>query len=128
MENNNKADPLKIEITQDKLVDLLLHAATREDLAKLDTKFDHKFDALDTKLNALETKFDNKIDALETKFDSKFNSLETKLDSKIDAFESRVDRQFLKIDQRYNWIIGVTLTTGVGIIGLLIKIVYMIHV
>ncbi len=33
--NENIREPIQIKITQDKIVDLLLHAATREDIAKL---------------------------------------------------------------------------------------------
>ena len=52
MDNDNQSKT-KIEITQDKLVDILLHAATREDLAKLDTKVDGKSDQLEAKINHL---------------------------------------------------------------------------
>ena len=48
-------DEFKVTITQDKLVDILLHAATREDIAKLDTRIDR----LDTRIDRLETKIDN---------------------------------------------------------------------
>jgi hypothetical protein len=52
MMSNEKENELKLTITQDKLVDILMHAATREDIAKLDAKLDKKIDDLEKKMDA----------------------------------------------------------------------------
>lgn len=57
MTSHNK-DPLQIVITQDKLVDILLHAATREDIAKLDAKIDNVKSDLEAKMDKLDAKID----------------------------------------------------------------------
>ena len=49
--NNQTGAPMQLTITQDKLVDLLLQAATREDIARLDAKIDSKFTELDSKIS-----------------------------------------------------------------------------
>src|SRR6185437_11994807 len=46
--------------------------------------------------------------------------------SEMRSMEARFDRQFLKIDVRYNWIIGITVTSVIGIIGVLFKIISML--
>lgn len=90
MNNDDKKD-VEIKITQDKLVDLLLHAATREDIAKLD----------------------NKIDALEAKINSSMVALESRLTANANNSEARVNSQF-------KWILGTTLGVGVSLIGVMI--------
>jgi len=50
---------------------------------------------------------------------------EANIDAKFQVFEDRMDRQFLKIDGRYNWIIGITVTSVIGIVGILFKIITM---
>jgi flagellar capping protein FliD len=76
-DNNNQTEvPMQLTITQDKLVDLLLHAATREDIARLDAKIDSKFTELDSKISNLDSKFEAKFDKIDAKFD--------KLNAKID--------------------------------------------
>jgi hypothetical protein len=67
--NNQTGAPMQLTITQDKLVDLLLHAATREDIARLDAKIDSKFTELDSKISNLDSKFEAKFDKLDAKID-----------------------------------------------------------
>lgn len=97
-------DKVKIEITQDKLIDILMHSATREDIAKLDNKIEAKFDAVIAE-------FKRSNEALETRIDNKFESL-----------ESRVSREFQKIDNRYNWIIGTIIAASIAVIGVIVKL------
>lgn len=77
---SNHDNEFKLTITQDKLVDILMHAATREDIAKLDTKVDTTATRLDAKIDTLEAKLDAKIDTLEAKMDHRFDKLESKYD------------------------------------------------
>lgn len=51
-----KDDQIKIEITQDKLVDILLHSATREDINKLDVKISDVRNELKEDINKLDVK------------------------------------------------------------------------
>lgn len=67
---------LKLEITHDKLIDILMHAATREDIAKLDNKIER----LDDKIENLNQKVDNKIESLNQKIDEKIDKIDTKYD------------------------------------------------
>ena len=39
----------------------------------------------------------------------------------IETVENRIDRQFLKIDQRYNWIISIVIATGLTLAGMIVK-------
>jgi predicted transcriptional regulator len=128
-------EPVEVIITQDKLVDLLLHAATREDIARLDrniANLDRKIDSvaskLDNKINAVATKLDNKIDAIASQLDNKINgavinlnnkidtvaiNLDNKIDTKIDSLESRISKQF-------RWIVGTTIAVGVSLCSVMI--------
>ena len=63
---------IKFELKEDKIIDILLHSATREDINKLDAKIDSSVAKLDARIDKLETR----IDKLETRID--------KLDAKID--------------------------------------------
>jgi nitric oxide synthase oxygenase domain/subunit len=55
---------------------------------------------------------------------------EANIDAKFQVFEDRMDRQFLKIDGRYNWMIGLiitaTVTLGAGLGSVLFKIITML--
>lgn len=99
---NQNEQQIKIEITQDKLVDLLLHAATREDIAKQDIKID-----------AVKADLYNKIDTVEVKLNNKIDAVEERLNNKIDNFEVRVNTQF-------RWVLSTTLGVGVTLIGVMI--------
>ena len=55
----DKDNQFKLEITQDKLIDILMHAATREDIAKLDEKVDSKIDKLDSRIDKLDEKIES---------------------------------------------------------------------
>lgn len=59
---NEKENEFKLTISQDKLVDILMHAATREDIAKLDAK-------LDKTRKDLEIRMDARFDKMDTRFD-----------------------------------------------------------
>jgi hypothetical protein len=71
-----------LTITQDKLVDLLMHAATREDIAKLDKKIDDLENRMEAKFEKIDDRFD-KIDTRFEKMDSKFEKMDNKYDKII---------------------------------------------
>ena len=78
---------MKLEITQDKLVDILMHAATREDIAKLDTKVDTQANRLDAKIESLDAKIDAQANRLDAKIDAQAN----RLDAKIEQLGARLN-------------------------------------
>ncbi|MGH8998457.1 MAG: hypothetical protein ACRDY7_03610 [Acidimicrobiia bacterium] len=64
--------------------------ADKADVARLENKFDARFEGVDAKFERLEAKFDARfegVDArferLEAKFDSRFERLDTKLDALV---------------------------------------------
>jgi hypothetical protein len=54
----------------------------------------------------------------EARFDARFDAFR----SEMQSMEARFDRQFLKIDHRYNWIIGVVIAASISLAGLIIKL------
>lgn len=101
MKNSNENE-LKLTITQDKLVDLLMHAATRDDIAKLDAKsekledkMDARFDKVDARFDKMDARFielENKMDTRFDKMDVRFIGLENKMDARITRLETKVDK------------------------------------
>ena len=113
MENIN--NPVKLEITQDKLVDLLLHAATREDIQAFAKASKEDYIKLESQIARLE----QKIDSHGAKLDQKIDSGIARVERSMEAMEARMDRQFHKIDGRYNWIIGTMLACFIALTGLI---------
>lgn len=118
--NHNSERVVEIKITQDKLVDILMHAATRDDIARLDSKIneldkkiDSKFSELDNKIDKLDTKFDSKFNELDRKFDSKFNELDRKFDFKINELDKKIDSKFTLLITFY----GVGFMTLLGVMA-----------
>ena len=56
------------------------------------------------------------FDRLETRIDK----LEARLDDRIDKLEIRIDKLAQKIDTNTRWMIGISLTYGIGILGALV--------
>ena len=74
------------------------------------------FDRLETRIDKLEARLDDRIDKLEIRFDK----LEARLDDRIDKLEIRIDKLAQKIDTNTKWMIGISLTYGIGILGALV--------
>ena len=74
------------------------------------------FDRLETRIDKLEARLDDRIDKLEIRFDK----LEARLDDRIDKLEIRIDKLAQKIDTNTRWMIGISLTYGIGILGALV--------
>ena len=79
--------PMKLEITQDKLVDILMHAATREDIANLSNKTDAQISKLEDKID----KLDSRIDKLDAKIDIQTARLEDKVDTQVERLDKKID-------------------------------------
>ena len=75
-----------------------------------------RLDKLDNRIDRLEARLDDRIDKLEARFD--------KLEARIDNLEARLDDQIdklaQKIDTNTRWMIGISLTYGIGILGALV--------
>ena len=81
------------------------------------------FDRIEIRLDKLE----NRIDKLEARLDDRFDKLEArfdKLEVRIDKLEARLDDRIdtlaQKIDTNTRWMIGISLTYGIGILGALV--------
>jgi len=71
-------------------------------------RLDARFDRLDARVDKLETR----IDKLETRID--------KLEARIDKLEARINELAQKIETNTKWMIGISLTYGIGILGALV--------
>lgn len=111
MENNNT--PVKLEITQDKLVDLLMHAATREDIAALRQETTAKFDKIDQRFEKVDQRFE--------KVDQRFDKLDQKIDLKMEAMEARMDRAEARMDRKFFAAMSITIASAIAIIGILLR-------
>jgi len=74
------------------------------------------FDRIETRIDKLEARLDDRIDKLEARFDK----LEARLDDRIDKLEARFDKLEARIDTNTRWMIGISLTYGIGILGVLV--------
>ena len=74
------------------------------------------FDRIETRIDKLEARLDDRIDKLEIRFDK----LEARLDDRIDKLEIRIDKLAQKIDTNTRWMIGISITYGIGILGALV--------
>jgi len=74
------------------------------------------FDRIETRIDKLEARLDDRIDKLEARIDK----LEARLDDRIDKLEARIDGLTQKIETNTKWMIGISLTYGIGILGALV--------
>jgi hypothetical protein len=63
------------------------------------------FDRIETRIDKLEARLDDRIDKLEIRFDK---------------LEARFDKLEIRIDTNTRWMIGISLTYGIGILGALV--------
>ena len=84
------------------------------------------FDRIETRIDKLEARLDDRIDKLEIRFDKlevRIDKLEARLDDRIDKLEARIDGLTQKIETNTRWMIGISLTYGIGILGVLVTFV-----
>lgn len=74
------------------------------------------FDRIETRLD----KLDNRIDKLEARLDNRIDGLETRLDTLEARLDDRIDTLAQKIDTNTKWMIGISITYGIGILGALV--------
>ena len=72
------------------------------------------FDRIETRIDKLEARLDDRIDRLEIRID--------KLEARFDKLEARIDGLTQKIETNTKWMIGISLTYGIGILGTLVTV------
>lgn len=75
-------EKMRLEIKEDKIIDILMHAATRDDISKLDNridKLDSRIDRVESRIHSL----DKKIDDVRTELKGNINNLSNKVDKII---------------------------------------------
>lgn len=99
MSDTTNNETLKIEITQAKILDCLMHGATREDIAELRAETKSSIGELRVEFKADITKLDDKIERIADKMDSKF----TIMDGKFNALSDKLDK---KLNKYFMWLVG----------------------
>jgi hypothetical protein len=70
---------------------------------------------------------DNRLEAVMGKYtkhiDKEFNEIKTNFSKEF----NKVSKEFSKVDVRYNWIIGLVITSSLSALGILISIYFKIH-
>ena len=72
------------------------------------------FDRIETRLDKLE----NRIDKLEARLDDRID----KLEARFDKLEARIDGLTQRIETNTKWMIGISITYGIGILGVLVTV------
>ena len=75
-----------------------------------------RLDKLDNRIDKLEARLDDRIDGLEARFDK----LEARIDKLEARLDDRIDKLAQKIDTNTKWMIGISITYGIGILGALV--------
>ena len=75
-----------------------------------------RLDKLDNRIVRLEARLDDRIDKLEARFDK----LEVRIDNLEARLDDRIDTLTQKIETNTRWMIGISITYGIGILGALV--------
>ena len=81
------------------------------------------FDRIETRIDKLEARIDDRIDKLEIRIDkleARFDKLEARIDNLEARLDDRIDKLAQKIDTNTRWMIGISITYGIGILGALV--------
>ena len=79
-------------------------------------RIETRLDKLDNRIDKLEARLDDRIDKLEVRFDK----LEARIDKLEARLDDRIDRLTQKIETNTRWMIGISITYGIGILGALV--------
>ena len=79
-------------------------------------RIETRLDKLENRIDKLEARLDDRIDKLEARFDK----LEVRIDNLEARLDDRIDKLAQKIDTNTRWMIGISLTYGIGILGALV--------
>ena len=81
------------------------------------------FDRIETRIDKLEARLDDRIDKLEIRIDkleARFDKLEARIDKLEARLDDRIDKLAQKIETNTRWMIGISLTYGIGILAALV--------
>ena len=81
------------------------------------------FDRIETRIDKLEARIDDRIDKLEIRIDkleTRFDKLEARIDKLEARLDDRIDKLTQKIETNTRWMIGISLTYGIGILAALV--------
>ena len=81
------------------------------------------FDRIETRIDKLEARLDDRIDKLEIRIDkleTRFDKLEARIDKLEARLDDRIDKLTQKIETNTRWMIGISLTYGIGILAALV--------
>ncbi len=98
--NDGNDNNMKLEITQDKLVDLLMHSATRQDIAELRTEMQIDKNELKSEIEKVELGLNSKIDNLRTELKSDIAEVKNELKSEMKIVADKGDSNF-------KWTVGI---------------------
>ncbi|HLX53105.1 MAG TPA: hypothetical protein VKR58_04160 [Aquella sp.] len=114
-----------------KMADLLLEKFVNEEIM---TKSEFQLN-IDKIMDRHEANIRSEFEAVRSEFEvvhsefkavrSEFGAALSDVRSEMRSMEARFDRQFLKNDVRYNWVVGIIVTSVIGIVGILFKIISM---
>ena len=79
-------------------------------------RIETRLDKLENRIDKLEARLDDRIDKLEARFDK----LEVRIDNLEARLDDRIDKLAQKIDTNTRWMIGISITYGIGILGALV--------
>lgn len=111
----------EFQLSLDKMMDRHEAKITANINAKFQTK-----EEFQTSIDRIMEKHEASIAAKFQNMSFEMRNLETRVDSRFQTLEAHLAQQFLKIDGRFNWIIGLVITSVIGITGMGLKIMSMI--
>ena len=104
MSEQNKGDNIALEITNDKLVDVLMHAATREDLRTTREDLRAEIGKVDQRIDETRTELVQRIDETRTELVQRIDETRTELVQRIDETRTelvqRIDETRTELVQR----------------------------
>lgn len=118
----------EFQMSLDKMMDRHEAKITANINAKFQTKEDFQL-SIDRIMDRHEASIDAKFQIFDNKLQdirSDMKNMETRVDNRFQTLETHLAQQFLKIDGRFNWIIGLVITSVIGITGMGLKIMSMI--
>ena len=101
--NDGNDNNMKLEITQDKLVDLLMHSATRQDIAELRNEMQSDKNELKSEI----AQTNNRIDTLRTELKSDIAEVKSSIVEVKNELKSEMKIVADKGDSNFKWTVGI---------------------
>ncbi len=119
MNDTTNNETLKIEITQAKILDCLMHGATREDIAELRAETNTNLGELRREIKTDIARLDDKIDTKASKND--IQELKQELKSDITRLDNKMEALRKDNSKYFRWIVGLMFGSFVGIALMILK-------